>query len=1133
MIRGIKRPIVVAILFWATAIPTLSRDCSDAEMIATRAFRNWQEGGDPFVTLTTLRGLRQDTKCFDKQTIAALHEIESRAAAALNRFNEAEEALHRQCDIISTLPDTPKNSIELILCTINGIRLQLNQRKIDADVSVTLDSAIAQLDDLLENAAHDEVVQRNAVTALVRAIVLLGSIQAETSSSGQAQLSFERATQALEAWAPTDNTLRASLLHHHASFLTSLNHNDNALEMWEEAIGLRFDGDAILHGAILSHMAIALSAMGRIEEAIDHQWRAYELISRGTSDSHAPAVVRARATLCAMISRRPGQFDELGCLDDILSRLDALVPEDRLALLDQYIAGLLSDPANIASQKAALSKDPDSHKTALLDSLDTLVEMAQDLINSEELQPGTDHWLLRAQVAKLHGNTQEALLYASNALWSAESIADELRSARALVALHPDTERAEQIARDMLQKVAEDEGEHDSHVASLLGEVATRMANAPSESGHEERMKMRIAESWADAAVAVAARLRNPMDDLLSCSFRGETKSDLFRDIFITSTVLKLRRNFLEGANYHDLQQVFSGLQRAEGSISRLTWHAGLSQLARGHGDRIETLAQLLRHVDSAVRTKCGSVLDAPSAITRGVIDELFARLSQDPHFGPHVTARPISMYEVQLKLRPGEVVIGFVIGDERGASTGGLVYAVYRSVEDGVEGVELLINEFGKPFRETMDAIEGLFQRARGDQQLAPFPLGRAEYVYDSLFRSFLSEIERDRGVVINDIVIVVDEALMGLPFNALRAAGDDGSREWFGLQRRLSFVPSLRSLVDLPRSMGKLERYYGLGDPHVADGEFADLRATRKELLEIGGLFPASRGTVRLDEGATLDELMAGLAQSPDLVVLSTHGTIVDDTLFGQRFGLVLASGAGGEDHLTAKHLRGMDLESVDLLALAACNTARSEVGFGDLLAGFLGAGVRRIVASQWYVNDMATRKLMVEVAKSVVEGETVVAALQRSMSLLAESDDFNHPYFWAPFVVFGLPEDTNDQISNAFVGRSFLFRRDKYECDGNVYRGNLVGFTLDSDRLISFFDPNTGEYLNTMPISWEYQRTGQHAATLRWTMRRLDADIFAQEYALTYQGDDFGFFEEQIDSGPNPCGIRFNTGTFVVFE
>ena len=96
----------------------------------------------------------------------------------------------------------------------------------------------------------------------------------------------------------------------------------------------------------------------------------------------------------------------------------------------------------------------------------------------------------------------------------------------------------------------------------------------------------------------------------------------------------------------------------------------------------------------------------------------------------------------------------------------------------------------------------------------------------------------------------------------------------------------------------------------------------------------------------------------------------------------------------------------EPLDLLVLSACQTAVGDERAALGLAGVaIQSGARSALASLWRISDLATAELMsyfyTELAKA---GSTKASSLRHAQLALLEQDEFEHPSFWAPFLLIG---------------------------------------------------------------------------------------------------------------------------------
>jgi len=107
-------------------------------------------------------------------------------------------------------------------------------------------------------------------------------------------------------------------------------------------------------------------------------------------------------------------------------------------------------------------------------------------------------------------------------------------------------------------------------------------------------------------------------------------------------------------------------------------------------------------------------------------------------------------------------------------------------------------------------------------------------------------------------------------------------------------------------------------------------------------------------------------------------------------------------------------LDLKGCELAILSACETnvgpeQRGE-GVWALSRGFLVAGSRRVVATQWVVEDEAAAStvsyLCAVVARQEQSGGAVdyAAAVHQAKRWVRSVKRWQNPYYWAPFILLG---------------------------------------------------------------------------------------------------------------------------------
>ncbi|MEM1182886.1 MAG: CHAT domain-containing protein [Acidobacteriota bacterium] len=256
----------------------------------------------------------------------------------------------------------------------------------------------------------------------------------------------------------------------------------------------------------------------------------------------------------------------------------------------------------------------------------------------------------------------------------------------------------------------------------------------------------------------------------------------------------------------------------------------------------------------------------------------------------------------------------------------------------------------------------------------------------------------------------VVPDGPLWDLPFAALELDGAP-------LVQRMavSSVPSLAVLSALRRRSGGgrvSALVLGGADAH---GEVAEQARAVAKVYGVGA---------RVDDQARRGSLSSLLAAGPGVLHLAAHGVV--DTVRPAR-SYVQLEPPGRDGRLDAAALAALDLGSVELAVLAACESGRGGVRRGEGMLGLawaaLSAGAGNVLISHWRVDAGATEDFMVLFHRRVAAGgDEAAAALRSSMLELAADPATAHPFYWAGFSLVGsgrLPSDPSPRPA-ADLGR-----------------------------------------------------------------------------------------------------------------
>jgi CHAT domain-containing protein len=276
--------------------------------------------------------------------------------------------------------------------------------------------------------------------------------------------------------------------------------------------------------------------------------------------------------------------------------------------------------------------------------------------------------------------------------------------------------------------------------------------------------------------------------------------------------------------------------------------------------------------------------------------------------------------------------------------------------------------------------------------------PLRPQQQLYDWLIRPIAADIGKSE---IKTLVFVMDGVLQGVPLAALH----DG-QQYLIENYSLALTPGLQLLP--PRSLPSRQFKTLAGGLSESRQGFSALPGVAQELQEIAAIVPTS---ILLNQTFSQSQLAQKLdSDSFPIVHLATHGQFSSDA--DQTFLLTWDGKLKLEDLNqllelnTTSRQSGSTHQPIELLILSACQTAVGDKRAALGLAGVaIRSGARSTIATLWSVQDNSTAELITQFYNHLKQpGMTRAEALRQAQLSLLRSPDYQHPYYWAPFVLVG---------------------------------------------------------------------------------------------------------------------------------
>ena len=274
------------------------------------------------------------------------------------------------------------------------------------------------------------------------------------------------------------------------------------------------------------------------------------------------------------------------------------------------------------------------------------------------------------------------------------------------------------------------------------------------------------------------------------------------------------------------------------------------------------------------------------------------------------------------------------------------------------------------------------------------------------------------------NTLVIVPDDVLWDLPFQAVKPAGGHCLVEDYAI----SYAPSLtvlRAMIAKRRqAKAAMSTLLAVGNPalgkvtieraHNILSEGLDpLPQAERQVRTLGRLYGPAQSRIYFGAEAREDRVKKEAANYR-ILQLATHGVLNNVNPMYSHIVLSQSAGDTKEDGLLeAWEIMDLDLKA-ELVVLSACDTARGRIGAGEGVIGltwaFFVAGSPTTVVSQWSVESESTTDLMLNFHRNLKgaagarSAMTKAEALRHAQLQLLRTKRYQHPFFWAGFVIVG---------------------------------------------------------------------------------------------------------------------------------
>ncbi len=443
--------------------------------------------------------------------------------------------------------------------------------------------------------------------------------------------------------------------------------------------------------------------------------------------------------------------------------------------------------------------------------------------------------------------------------------------------------------------------------------------------------------------------------------------------------------------------------------------------------DRERSLQKQLSAKDRERRSPAGA---AKAAVLDKEIQDLVSALqdlegeirTKNPRYATITQPRPIAIADIQRLLDEETLMLEYSLGNESS-------YLWVVSKTD--------IKSFRLAKRSDIDAMARSFYRSNSTRPDADNASGDGSGL-GSVLLGPIKELIANRR-----LAIVADGVLGFVPFAALKispagaALVEDHEIVYLPSASTLSALqldsetrrPPSRTLAvfadpvfdpndtrvakkPAPERVDRSQTYLARA---TRDSELSDilprLPGTRREAKTILSFVGGSNRKQAIDFDASMTTVNLPEISEYKIIHFATHGLLnsVHPELSGIVLSLVDKNGVAQDGFLRLNEIYNLKLPA-ELVVLSACKTALGKEVKGEglvgLTRGFMYAGARRVVASQWAVDDEATSELMRVFYQGMLGPKKLrpAAALREAQLSLMKSKQFRAPYYWSAFTLQG---------------------------------------------------------------------------------------------------------------------------------
>jgi CHAT domain-containing protein/Tfp pilus assembly protein PilF len=395
------------------------------------------------------------------------------------------------------------------------------------------------------------------------------------------------------------------------------------------------------------------------------------------------------------------------------------------------------------------------------------------------------------------------------------------------------------------------------------------------------------------------------------------------------------------------------------------------------HGVNQELLAKE-KDLKTKIEYFTGSQNDEKLEELKGDYEEVLEQIKlENPEYMTLINVNPLTLEEIQSLLDKETVIIEYFLGVKNSY--------VWITGHDTFNSI--VINHKSKDIENLVRAYRSLACDSMTPEKIKSNEWKEiSEKLYDMIFKEGETFIAGRKRIIISP-----HRSLNYFPFQVLI----DNKGKMLVEKYEITYLPSA-SILKYCKDKNHLKKdsllAFELGNLKI--GDFSPLPGTDKEIMKISKY--VTNSDIYKGQDMTTD-ILYEKGSHYDILHFATHATldsaspIFSSLLFADRT-------------LPVYEIFDLNLKAY-LVTLSACSTGLSEEANGDELTGlsraFIYAGTPAVCVSLWDVSDVSTSDLMERFYFYLRDNNKAEALRLAQIDIMKK---YNHPFFWAPFILTG---------------------------------------------------------------------------------------------------------------------------------